>query len=55
MNREDIRKVNKLLHKKFNAEIKSTIGKNVAKGLNLIENPPYPITDPESQVQTVYW
>lgn len=55
MNREDIRKVNKLLHKKFNAEIKSTIGKNVAKALNLIENPPYPITDPESQVQTVYW
>lgn len=35
--------------------IKSTIGKNVAKALNLIENPPYPITDPESQVQTVYW
>lgn len=55
MNREDIRKVNKLLHKKFNAEIKSIIGKNVSKCLNLIENPPYPITDPESQVQTVYW
>lgn len=35
--------------------IKSSIGKNVAKALNLIENPPYPITDPESQVQTVYW
>lgn len=35
--------------------IKSIIGKNVAKALNLIENPPYPITDPESQVQTVYW
>ena len=55
MNREDIRKVKKLLHKKFNAEIKSIIGKNVSKGLNLIDNPPYPITDPESQVQTVYW
>lgn len=55
MNREDIRKVKKLLHKKFNAEIKSIIGKNVSKGLNLIENPPYPITDPESQVQPVYW
>lgn len=35
--------------------IKSSIGKNVAKALNLIEKPPYPITDPESQVQTVYW
>lgn len=35
--------------------IKTSIGKNVAKALNLIENPPYPITDPESQVQTVYW
>lgn len=35
--------------------ITSRIGKNVAKALNLIENPPYPITDPESQVQTVYW
>lgn len=55
MNREDIRSATKMLHKKFNAEIKSTIGKNVAKALNLIDNPPYPITDPESQVQTVYW
>lgn len=35
--------------------ITSSIGKNVATALNLIENPPYPITDPESQVQTVYW
>lgn len=54
MNREDIRQVNKLLHKKFNAEIKSTIGKKVAINLKNIQYSPYPVTDPESLVQTEY-
>ena len=54
MNREDISKVNKLLHKKFNAEIKSTIGKKVSINLKNIQYSPYPVTDPESLVQTEY-
>lgn len=55
MNREDKRTCGKALNKVFNKVIHSTIGKKVSTSLELIENPPYPITDPESQVQTVYW
>jgi len=54
MNREDIRTTNKMLHKKFNAEIKSTIGKKVSINLKNIQHSPFPVTDPESLVQTEY-
>ena len=54
MNREDFRTCNKILHKKFNGEIKSTLGKKVSINLKNIQYSPYPVTDPESLVQTEY-
>lgn len=54
MNREDFRTCNKILHKKFNGEIKSTLGKKVSINLKNIQYSPYPVTDPESLVQTAY-
>ncbi len=54
MNREDFRTCNKILHKKFNGEIKSTLGKKVSINLKNIQYSPYPVTDPESLVHTEY-
>ena len=54
MNREDFRTCNKILHKKFNGEIKSTLGKKVSINLKNIQYSPYPVTDHESLVQTEY-